>query len=287
MIKRLFFILIFLVLVACGSAPGSEGGDCLEGNTCEHDYLVCGADGKCVICGFEGDPCCDDGTCRENHVCGSDGFCGPCGWDGVACCEGGTCQEGHACGEDGMCHMCGYSGSICCPDGSCNSGYVCSSENECVSCGFLDQPCCDREVCDEGYICSEEGSCETCGYAGDLCCPGETCREWNVCTPSGLCEDCGELGQLSCQGPICKGWYLPHNGMCQNPFEVAKNTSLSLCEQTEPGEVERHDRDWCYWYAAYWKMDPTICENIEWEQMKIVCEKGENPDDFDVTWIVK
>ena len=285
--KNLLFIFIVLVLVSCGSAPGSEGGDCLEGSVCEHDYLVCGAGGKCVICGFEGDPCCDDGTCRENHVCGSDGICAPCGWEGTLCCDGENCMEGNACGEDGMCHICGYSGTICCQDGICRSGYVCSSENECVFCGGMDDPCCDGEVCKDGHICNTENFCEICGYADDLCCPGETCREGYVCTLSGICDTCGELGQLACDGPICKGWYTPYEGICTNPFEVDCSISPGICEHAEPGEIERYDQDWCYWYAAYWKGQPSICSNIGWEKMQALCEDGENPDDFEVTWIVQ
>jgi hypothetical protein len=86
---------------------------------------------------------------------------------------------------------------------------------------------------------------------------------------------------------MCKGWYMPHEGICKNPFEVDVSTVLTICEQSEPGEVERHYRDWCYWYAAFWKEDITICASIEWEKMRDVCERGANPEDYDISWIVK
>jgi len=75
-------------------------------------------------------------------------------------------------------------------------------------------------------------------------------------------------------------------GQCINPFEVDTSADIAICEKAEKGYIEMHYRDWCYWYAAYSKGDTTICASIEWEKMINACERGGNPDDYDVKWII-
>jgi hypothetical protein len=287
MIKNFRYLALLLFLVACGRAPGEEGGACLEGNICEHDHLVCSEGGTCVICGFEGDPCCEDGSCREQHICGADGICAACGWHQTACCEGDICVEGKACGEDGLCHMCGGSGDICCEGHICNQGYTCNSDNECEACGFINRPCCDQGVCNEGYVCGDDNICASCGWADSSCCPGNTCKEGYVCTEANLCESCGGLGQLVCDENLCKGWFAPDEGFCADPFEADVTTDTGICERAEQGDSERHYRAWCYWYAAFSKGNASLCAKIEWDKMREVCEGGEDPNDYEITWTIR
>jgi len=66
-----------------------------------------------------------------------------------------------------------------------------------------------------------------------------------------------------------------------SPFEVDPSTDVAICEDVEEGAgSDRSRRDWCYWYAAYQRGDTSICDNIEWDEMREKCVAGGNPDSY-------
>ena len=80
---------------------------------------------------------------------------------------------------------------------------------------------------------------------------------------------------------------MAHESFCVDPFTINAAADTSICETAEPGDSERHYRDWCYWYAAFSKDNTSMCGNIEWDKMKAVCEEGEDPNDYEITWTIR
>jgi hypothetical protein len=71
------------------------------------------------------------------------------------------------------------------------------------------------------------------------------------------------------------------DGQCINTYELDPGRDVSICEGSEEGGgSDRSRRDWCYWYAAYHKGDKTLCENVEWEEMREKCLVGGDPDNY-------
>ena len=68
--KTLLVIPVLLALLACGAEPGREGGPCLEDGSCSWEVLACGPDGRCRLCGGDGELCCEGTTCwRKEAFC--------------------------------------------------------------------------------------------------------------------------------------------------------------------------------------------------------------------------
>lgn len=296
----------------CGDPyyPCCEGDQCSEGSTC-------GPDGMCEACGGYDQRCCENDRCDEGFTCGSDAKCHQCGVHDLPCCEEDLCQEWFTCGSDGNCHSCGGYEELCCEEELCREGYLCGPEGECESCGGYDEPCCladlvlpgasgPKHFCDDGYVCGPDDKCLSCGGYDEPCCAGEVCREGYECRADGVCHGCGtyepcagnqcnegyyyddsdgkcyQYGYLNnrCwEESRCDGWFECFDGKCVNPFERDATRSTSICEEAEAG-TSRSSRDWCYWYAAYWKEDTSICENISWGQMRDKCREGENPASY-------
>jgi hypothetical protein len=284
-----YFFFLFLVLVSCQQA-GSEGGKCLEDGTCLNQDLACDYEGKCVHCGESSELCCEGGLCGDGLSCDEWGYCQICGGYGSPCCEGERCEEGYLCGQDNTCTHCGCKGEPCCDDFVCDFSTVCGPNDICVECGQIGLPCCDADafsqcinsactpagIC-KNQICEEDGQCVECGLSNQPCCEGRTCSSGYVCNDKAVCEGCGYRGYPVCADGTCEGWWQNINGFCENPFKVDPKADLNICEQADEGH-SRSQRDWCYWYAAYNKQDITICERIDWDEMKAKCLEMEDPD---------
>lgn len=171
------------------------------------------------------------------------------------------------CDQAGMCVACGASGQSCClgseypcwegacvADNTCQT-QICDASGNCAECGILTQPCCEGGVCGTGYICGDDDICTNCGWRGD-----PVCADGN-----------------------CVGYWQNVNGLCENPFEIDPAADITLCEQVEPGYSNRNERDWCYWYAAFYKKDTSPCAMIVWSTMQEKCLELADPNEYSVT----
>lgn len=250
---------------------------------------------SCSKVGFEGGKCLGGGKCAENNlICSVSGSCESCGQADQMCCKGNLCNENTTCGSNNICEFCGEEGEACCKD-SCRSLYnVCSSQGICAPCGNIDEPCCEGEDfqgCEFGTcnidhtcqteICDDKGKCTGCGNKDQTCCKGETCGTGFVCGESNICKSCGKPMVPACADGKCDGWWQNINGVCENPFKDNPNTDLLICKQADPGQ-KKTQQDSCFWYAAFYTKDKTICEMIQWEKMKILCQKMENPNNYNI-----
>jgi hypothetical protein len=155
---------------------------------------------------------------------------------------------------------------------------VCSLEESCVFCGSYEQPCCLSNECDKGFTCEADGMCYGCGVG--LPCDGNTCNEgYYFEEADGRCYPYGYLDYRCGDEDQCVGWFECLEGICVNPFLVDSTTSISICGAAEPG-VGPSEQDWCLWYAAYLKEDRSICESIDWGQMREKCLGGKDPANY-------
>lgn len=292
--RLLLFACIILLLSACQST-GSEGGKCLEGGTCAQTNLICNQQNICELCGKNHKPCCSGNACPNGLTCTEAGYCETCGGVGQPCCGGTECQTGLRCDSDHTCQYCGILGNPCCEGGKCDDLSVCDFQNMCQPCGMQGEPCCTsgNYLCYEGAcvadqtcqteICDAAGNCSECGILTQPCCEGDTCHVGYICGANNQCENCGWRGDSVCADGTCAGYLQNVNGTCLDPFKANPTANVSLCEKAEPGYRNITDRDWCYWYAAFYKKDATICSKIVWATMKEKCQQMANPDDYSVT----
>jgi hypothetical protein len=145
---------------------GIEYGYCCIGDEPCQDGLAC-ADGVCLSCGNNGDPCCDGESCAGGLVCHAN-TCVECGLPGNPCCveeqvlmerrEFDKCR-----GEDrtdavrakcieGICIYCGSEGKAACPDEPACLPYNLLNNGFCYKCGGLNLPCCAAGE-DTAYDC--------------------------------------------------------------------------------------------------------------------------------------
>jgi hypothetical protein len=101
-----------------------------------------------------------------------------------------------------------------------------------------------------------------------------------TCGPDGVCDPCGGFEDPCCDGGRCDGWLACAEGACGNPFASDPSTDVAICRQARLGGNKVSQRDWCYWYAAFYKADTALCESIEWEDMKEKCTRGADPVDY-------
>jgi hypothetical protein len=169
-------------------------------------------DDGAVVCGQDGQPCCEGGSCKGSLLCDPPTLrCHQCGGEGQACCNGGSCSVGLACNGSGKCVAstpppCGGDGQSCCSGGACGADLVCNGST-CIPCGGNGQPCCGGDACGAGLEC-QSGSCAPppppppCGGLAQPCCPGAACGSGLVCA-SGSCVTCGGILQPCCGGGAC------------------------------------------------------------------------------------
>jgi len=294
--KRIFLLLAALVFLVGCSKAGTEGGKCLEENTCAEIDLTCSLQGKCERCGDSSEPCCENKSCSEGLTCAEWGYCQSCGGLVQPCCEGQVCSEDLVCGGENTCEFCGSEGDPCCEGSVCNVFQVCGPDEVCMSCGKKGEPCCEHDDfrgCIEGAciaentcqteVCDKNNICTECGINGQPCCEGGTCGSGYICSDDNSCESCGYRGYPICADGACEGWWQEINGVCENPFEIDPQALTSICEQAQPGH-NRSQQDWCYWYAAFYKPDVSICDLIQWETMKEKCLEMEDPDDYSIVY---
>jgi len=176
----------------------------------------------------------------------------------------------------------------------CEPWLICNEQNICVRCGGEDEICCkaneDQEECISGVctpenickskICSIFGICSDCGYPGQPCCEGKeggVCMGDDICGEDNTCFSCGYINEAACKDNECQGWLVEINGLCNNPFEFNSEADfMKICAQSEPGRF-LSQRDQCYWYAAYYQRDETICDLIEWGEMRSLCRDMKFP----------
>jgi hypothetical protein len=121
---------------------GLQNQPCCDGNECE-EHREC-VSGMCELCGNVGDRCCAGDFCYDEDPeyqvqCDLDrDECRQCGFEGGPCCPDGTCNPGSCNG--GECTGCGGIGETCC-DGQCDG------EAECTGAGYCYlPPQCDSPV---------------------------------------------------------------------------------------------------------------------------------------------
>ncbi len=311
---RMIYIILILQLVLSITVScvkrGALNERCKKDGTC-NTYYACGDDGRCHPCGGDGELCCPidksrlTSICDTNHECWQDGLCHACGGEDLPPCTSGGCKflgcvridRKNVCslecspGEDGLCHCCGGADEACCQERKCSEGYACDAKGLCAVCGDIGQICCDENACQHSLwstMCTEEDICVRCGRGNDPCCPDNTCDEWYECDEDGLCQPCGRLyARSACEGERCMGWLENMEGQCIVPFVLDPDRDLSICDQfvetTRRSSLEEESSDWCYWYAAFWKRDSTICQQITWVEMREKCLEKKDPDDYYVT----
>ena len=284
---------------------GVYGGPCCADDSCNADYDC--RQGRCEYCGQAGGSCCPGNICNNgSDICGSDQIChNDCGsynvvsnnsggWDIVdqPCCPGNICAENNFCDIDGLCKRCGMDGQIPCPGGQCeDKESTVIIDGKCRDCGRPDQPCCSGNICKTGNtICAADQICQTCGAShydisagvdvNEPCCTGNTCADFYTCSSDNTCKRCGFLGGAPCPDDWCGGWVTPFEGVCSVPFKIDPKADVSICSSAEPGNEGTHQNDWCYWYAAYYKNDTSLCSSIEWGEMLDKCQAGENPENY-------
>lgn len=283
------------LFLLCGCAKsGFDGGKCLLDGTCALPNLVCGYDNKCEPCGEDDQPCCTNQTCSDGLACATWNICIPCGKLYSPCCVDGSCNENMVCSTENICEFCGSVGNLCCEGDICSTYNVCSN-GKCIACGQEGEPCCtsvEYSGCFLGaciadntcqtQICSAPGKCTPCGEKDQPCCEGNACDNLLLCGEAGSCEGCGYLGDQACAGGECGGWWQNVGGFCVNPFEVNPSTDIAICETGALSHDLRTGKDWCYWYAAFFKQDITPCSLIEWDQMQEKCMELEDPGYYSI-----
>jgi hypothetical protein len=180
---------------SCGSGLtcGAVSKICYSSSvTCGQVGQIC-CTGDQEPCAAAGAMCAPNGTCGQSctatscgngQVCSTDGVCIVCGGEGDACCNGNTCTDPAADSCNGMtCAPCGGLNETCCAGSTCSSPtlYACGASNTCVLCGGSapNQPCCggSAQTClntpDGGTQATCEGNvCVQCGHEMGICCPG-------------------------------------------------------------------------------------------------------------------
>ena len=251
--RKILFLIILGLLLGC---KGEVGQKCQKGGLCKDNYSYCNDTGVCERCGYLNQPCCPTSGCfSDNQKCES-GVCIECGKEGQPCCFG---EE--PCGSQGMnycnagvCERCGTTGEVCCP-----------GENPC----FLPE----YDVC-------KAGICESCGGYNDPCCAGSLCREGYNCMPDNSCVSCGGWDENACLvGTSCQSWLAPIDGVCGSPFKANPGTDADLCLSAKIEDTS-YGKDWCYWHAAYFKQDLSLCDQILWGDARDKCSQNENPEDY-------
>jgi len=297
--KRIFIIIFILSgLLGCKTITvGTEGRKCLDNDTCIGDNLVCTQQGICKPCGGETDLCCQNKVCNDDLVCGEEGLCQECGRFNHPCCSGKSCKgDDVKCNRENICVPCGFkNGGPCCNNATCYMGMGCNSQGICTAdCGDENEICCANGLCKKGVCTSKnickseyfnaEGSSVACGSNDESCCEGQGCEVGLECNSDNICIFCGFEGLPICtkRGYECSGWLMNNNGNCTNPFISNPNTNVRICARVEPGHISEDYQDWCYWNAAYYKKDGSICGLIQWEEMRTICKEMENPGKYNI-----
>jgi len=292
---KLRIAVVIGLFLFCGcTKAGFTGGKCFSDGTCALDNLVCGYGNKCEPCGENDQLCCINQTCDKGMACTSWNKCAACGKIYSPCCPGDLCNENMVCNAEKTCEFCGSNGDPCCQGDVCSTFNVCAA-GMCISCGQEGEPCCEsaeysgcflgaciaNNTC-QTQICSSPGNCYPCGEKDQPCCEGNTCDNLLLCGKTGTCESCGYLGDQVCAGGTCGGWWQNKDGFCINPFEFNPSTDTAICETGDISHDLRTGRDWCYWYAAFYKQDTTPCSLIEWSQMQEKCMDLEDPGFYSI-----
>jgi len=293
--KQLFFLLVLSLAVSCGGEEGSFGEPCRSPEDrlepCDGG-LECNPENICEECGGENQLCCEseyiENCHSDNLMCSDEGYCVSCGTENSPCCPGNECDSTLTCGKDNLCFACGYGDrQPCCEGVYCYGNLACVEEN-CTS-----------------QICGEDGSCQPCGGIDELCCAGGACSVDSTCAGEGACIACGGLDEPACANRMCgywkwnpenktytpcecDAWFTNVDGMCSVPFKADPQTDIEICRLAGlrdeivilPSVTEIESADWCYWYAAYFKNDLSLCDHITWGEMQTICSEGENPEDY-------
>lgn len=127
--------------------------------------------------------------------------------------------------------------------------------------------------------------CRACGGKDEPACVNQMCGYWQ--------RDLVTFDYTACE---CDAWFTNVNGICGIPWKADPQAGVEVClpragyadtplfEVNAPSTSDIEHREWCFWYAAYFKNDRQLCENIQWGEMQEKCEQGENPEEYFV-WI--
>jgi hypothetical protein len=196
---------------------------CKTGAACNGTDLVVDGSGKCVACGHDNLPTCDNGRCDVGFV-GHNGFCPPCGrvnqW---ACAAEDPCVDHAWPNPNGVCEIaCGQSGQDCCETGKeCDPGLTCDK-------GFFGL---SRGTCKGQPDPQEDPNCGVLSAPPHACCHTKTPCQSNaikrgVCDSYGYCQPVPVNGASSA---VCNG---------NNPVSVTVCVTTEWASQTYPG-------NWC------------------------------------------
>lgn len=217
------------VLVVTGpdtvaSEPGTNGGACLEGNTCSGATLSC-------FGGICREPVCNAGdvgcACFANATCNklNDGS-----W---LVCDSGLCREA-SCDQGAL-------GCGCLPGAKCDTGLFCSDASG--------SPRCEMASCavgDLGCGCRTDRTCNTTGEGVQLVCDGAlcvtptcaigadgcSCRADYSCNAGLACGDDNKCGRADCtRGELGCGCLT--NGSCKSDLTCGTDNTCQAqdCEQ--------------------------------------------------------
>jgi len=234
---------------------------------------------------MSGEQCCPGETaCKGSDLICSDDQCLQCGGKDQPCCPGDVCITPRSafgklyCETDqGVCKACGFTGYECCPgeDPCGTEGYSFCNQGVCSDCGFSGQPCCTGDQCSEMSVCNSDKTCESCLYTGQSCTADWQCCEYHTCTQNQTCGSCGGVDEAICSRDGCRGWLVEVNEVCTSPFESKPETDLSIC--TSADSDDNLGPDLCFWHAAYFKNDNSLCSRISFTKARSKCEEGGNP----------
>jgi hypothetical protein len=130
---------------------------CNKDNKCDPG-MKC-LDGRCEICGNEGEECCigesDSERCsgkvKEGNLVCKENKCLRCGQGGNPCCGGDKCFNdsellgGQVECRQGICVACGLDNQSLCTKGKkCGENYL-ENDTFCMACGQYNRPCCVDE----------------------------------------------------------------------------------------------------------------------------------------------
>ena len=275
------------VCIPCGKWAGQP--ECIaNGRPCDPG-MVADQYGICRMCGFPGQPTCDDSPrCRPGAVphkfrdeCVSAGRPNePC--DPTM--PHGCMYRGTFCNAVQICEPCGNPGQLCCPAFAIEPGFMtdsgCMKPGECrdtphgrrcAGCGHTHGPVCQHERPCQGADEPVNGWCRPCGNEGQVCCfsasikcfDGMKCQDGTCRRPGGGGGGTGE------QWKTCSG----------QPYTwstVARDVTVEYDDDCAAVEkfIASTDEEARQCAAAKWGADAVVA-TPSWFNVWLDCDNGD------------
>lgn len=205
-------------------------------------------------CGVQGEDCCGDGKCRQDHVTcydwGAQPVCGHCGVPGEPCCSDPSpqCDDGAAC-DQGDC-PCGGENESCCNYDWCPYGGRTCENGKCVTPSEPPTPC-NQTVSaggdDPETIVVDLGSApgDTVFTVNTFLVPDRIRVLFDGIQVPGADTGCIATHALACSGAATPGWYVDCYGEASHT--IAYPGGATKVEVTvEPNCLGTIDTQWYF-----------------------------------------